>query len=366
MARGNLQVKPERQDDAAAQTAGTLAVGGAADEVPDREKAVAQENRRISVIYIGGVGRSGSTLIERILETYSGVCSVGELGLLHLVSSFGRNLSSVTCPCGAVVAECEHWRALRHEAALTDEELAELMRLQSIVFRTRSFLLYYLPVVGSEVRRSASRLAVLTERLYRAAAKIENSDLVVDGSNYAIGALVAARMPSVHLYVLHVVRAPEAVVHSWRKPKHHPAFDTPTSGRGPLRVLIGWWLHNLMVEALRFKVPVHRLRYEEFACAPRERIAELLSEVVGKTMPPSPAFEDERTIDFDVSHAILGNPALFAAGRTKIAADERFLREQSPAVRWASVLLTLPLRWLYGYRTVPQPPAKTATKRKKP
>ena len=37
---------------------------------------------RATVLYIGGMGRSGSTLVDRVLGQAPGVCSVGELVFL--------------------------------------------------------------------------------------------------------------------------------------------------------------------------------------------------------------------------------------------------------------------------------------------
>src|SRR5215467_11381586 len=59
----------------------------------------------VRVIYLGGLGRSGSTLLERLLGELPGVVPVGEV--VHLwrrgVAENGR------CGCGAEFGACEFW-----------------------------------------------------------------------------------------------------------------------------------------------------------------------------------------------------------------------------------------------------------------
>jgi len=57
------------------------------------------------VLYIGGFGRSGSTLVERILGQLPGFCSAGEIVFLWQRGLIDGQL----CGCGVPVPECEFW-----------------------------------------------------------------------------------------------------------------------------------------------------------------------------------------------------------------------------------------------------------------
>ena len=57
------------------------------------------------VVFIGGSGRSGSTLIERLLGRLPGVCNVGEVAFL-----WERGLQrGELCGCGLALLECPFW-----------------------------------------------------------------------------------------------------------------------------------------------------------------------------------------------------------------------------------------------------------------
>src|SRR4029450_12109098 len=60
---------------------------------------------RPTVLYLGGLGRSGTTVLERVLGELPGVCSVGEL--VHL---WRRGvLDDETCGCGSAFSACPFW-----------------------------------------------------------------------------------------------------------------------------------------------------------------------------------------------------------------------------------------------------------------
>ncbi len=62
----------------------------------------------VRVLYIGGSGRSGSTLVERMLGALPGVCNVGEVVLM-----WERGLlRGERCGCGIPLPQCPFWRAV--------------------------------------------------------------------------------------------------------------------------------------------------------------------------------------------------------------------------------------------------------------
>ena len=60
---------------------------------------------RVRVLYVGGLGRSGSTLMERLVGQLPGVCAVGEL--VHL---WERGVvADERCGCGEPFGRCPFW-----------------------------------------------------------------------------------------------------------------------------------------------------------------------------------------------------------------------------------------------------------------
>src|SRR5258706_786037 len=66
----------------------------------------------VRVLFIGGMGRSGSTLLDRMLGSAPGVVSVGEL------RKFWRRgvVTNELCGCGQPIRECPFWRDVAREA----------------------------------------------------------------------------------------------------------------------------------------------------------------------------------------------------------------------------------------------------------
>lgn len=57
------------------------------------------------LIYIAGYGRSGSTLLERILQCQSSFCACGEMA--NFWNIYGSDSSF--CSCGASLEVCQFW-----------------------------------------------------------------------------------------------------------------------------------------------------------------------------------------------------------------------------------------------------------------
>ncbi len=130
--------------------------------------------------------------------------------------------------------------------------------------------------------------------------------MVVDKSKRALDAAIMASLPSVQSYVLHVVRDPRAVVHSWGRTKTFSvAGETRTMGsRGLLSTVRRWTTNCVAAEVLRRQIPPSRwlfLRYEDFARSPQtsvERILALLDET--GTTP----FTSKTAVQLHPNHAL--------------------------------------------------------------
>src|SRR3989442_15817386 len=104
----------------------------------------------VKVLYIGGCGRSGSTLLDRMLGQVPGVFPLGELphlwrGLLH----------NAECGCGAPIRNCPFWLAVGECAFGGWEPLdaAEMLHLQRAVLRQRYLPFMVAPALWPPYRR---------------------------------------------------------------------------------------------------------------------------------------------------------------------------------------------------------------------
>lgn len=301
-------------------------------------------------MFVGGIGRSGSTLIERLLGAMPGVCPAGEV--VHL---WRRGLvDDEACGCGVPFSRCPFWSEVGASAFGGWERLdaRSVLDLQAHVDRTR-----YLPRLlreGPADRADGDwrRYTDLYHRLYGAIAARTGCRVIIDASKHASLAACLSWRYDIAVRVVHVVRDPRAVAHSWLK-RVPRVQATPSSlepemaRRSCATTAVHWLAQNAAFTALaRRGVPTWLLRYEDFARSPRQSFAAVAA-FAGCT-GPSP-FAGPRTVRLDGSHALSGNPMRAARGELQVHPDETWRQELRPAARAVVSALTAPLRSRYGY-----------------
>lgn len=278
---------------------------------------------QLPVLFIGGIGRSGSTVFELSLGTDPRIVSLGEV--MHL---WQRSLvDDEACGCGEAFSQCEFWQRVGEEAfggwsRINGRHVHGLRRRIDRTVRTPQLA----AGVGSATWRNDVReYASYYERLYRAALTVSGRDLVVDSSKQASLPYVLAYAPGVDLKVVHCVRDSRAVAYSWTKTVTRPEARTEEAREmtrySPGVLALKWMQHNLVIEALRLRrVPTMRLRYEDWAADPVGALDETL-EFAGLPPRANPAVS-RSWVDLPVTHTCSGNPMRFKTGRVEIRRDE--------------------------------------------
>ncbi|WP_344139923.1 sulfotransferase [Luedemannella flava] len=292
-----------------------------------------------SVMYIGGWGRSGTTIIDNVLGAHDGVFSAGEL--FHL---WQRGLiNGRRCGCGEPVRACALWReVLRVAYGDNPPDPRQMVVWQREVARARH---------TSRLLQRPHPLSDVTARLYRAIAEVTGARLIIDSSKVPSGAALLASMPGVTGYLLHVVRDPRAVAYSWQRPTRQLDLPRPALMRthGPVDSTSHWVFWNLLVEraARAFEARYLRVRYEDFAAAPADVIGLMLA--LAGMSPASDPFEEPHRVRLGGNHTVSGNPSRFRAGLVELRADEAWRGElPGPSAR-AVTALAMPLLHRYGY-----------------
>ena len=172
------------------------------------------------VLYLGGLGRSGTTLVERLLGELPSVCAIGEL--VHL---WQRDiLDDERCGCGVRFSACPFWTQVGARAfgGWHNVDVSRVHALRDSVERTR-----HIPRLASgqmpdpEVREYANYYA----RVYAAAAAVSGAEVVVDSSKHSALAHVLRWADDLDLKVVHVVRDARGVAYSWTKTVTRPETD---------------------------------------------------------------------------------------------------------------------------------------------
>ncbi|MEU4240105.1 sulfotransferase [Actinoplanes sp. NPDC026619] len=296
-------------------------------------------------MYIAGWGRSGTTIVDNIFNSYDNVFSTGELFYLwHRGLMIGRK-----CGCGVKFANCVTWRSIL-AAAFGDQlpDPAHVVELQKQTIRVRHTQSLADGVLSAE----AQEYLDIYTKLYHAIAEVTGAKLIVDSSKVPSGAALLTRMPGTVPYLLHMVRDPRAVTHSWMRAAPPPEKrNGSTIVQSPTSSTVHWLARNAITERLTRAFPGRhaRLRYEDFAADPQAAIEDLL-DLAGVASADGP-FVDANTVRLKPNHTIAGNPSRFRNGDIAVEADDRWVTEQRFGPRLTSTALAWPFLHRYGYRT---------------
>ncbi len=303
----------------------------------------------VRVLFLAGMGRSGSTLISRLAGQFPSVCAVGELCYLWDQGL----LNNRTCGCGEHFADCPFWTAVGREAfgGWDHVDAAEALRLRLSVERVRFVPALAASSLGTAFQQRVARYTALTSPVYRAIRAVSGAELVVDSSKYPSSAYVLRRTPGVELRVAHLVRASQGVSHSWQKVVERPDREGRTLARfSPVRTAVEWDVYNVMLESLRaLGVPCLRLRYEDFVAAPTEQLTRLLTfSGVDVGSDPFPYLRPGEA-DLLPDHSLAGNPNRFLSGPTTLRLDDRWRSDMPTGTRRLVTALTWPGLVRYRY-----------------
>jgi hypothetical protein len=307
----------------------------------------------VRVLFLGGLGRSGTTLLERVLGCLPGVCPLGEV--VHL---WHRDLiDDERCGCGRPFSTCDFWQEVGERAfgGWHTIDPRHVLLLRDRVERTRHIPRLAAP--GSTFRNNIREYADLYARVYTAAAEITGSAVVVDSSKHAGLAYCLRYAPEVDLRVAHVVRDARGVAYSWTKTVSRPESDgRDTMTRySPSRAALLWSVHNAAFGLLgAVGVAVRRFRYEEFVADPRATSLAIASFAGLDLHTDALGFladgaDGAVNADLPPTHSAAGNPMRFRTGPVEVRADDSWRTALPPRQRRIVTAIAAPLHGAYGY-----------------
>lgn len=304
------------------------------------------------VLYIGGVGRSGTTVLERALGELPGFRVLGET--VHL---WQRALvDDELCGCGRPFSDCPFWGAVGQRAfgGWDRVDAREVLELKRSVDRNRYLGRLAAPRLPADVAARVARYVGLYRRVYDAVAEVTGAGVLVDSSKHASLAFCLRWDPSLDLRVLHAVRDVRGVAYSWTKGTRRPEA---TSGRtsfmptySPASTALRWDLQNSAFGLLaRRGTPTRRVRYEEFVADPRGVLAQIAAFAGQPVTQEGLSFASGTSVELTAQHTVSGNPVRFSTGRVPLRRDEAWRTGLPAGQRRAVSLLAAPLLLRYGY-----------------
>lgn len=305
------------------------------------------------VVFLGGLGRSGSTLLERIMGQLPGVCTAGEL--VHL---WQRGLVwDERCGCGEPFSACPFWQRVGEVAfgGWDRVDAAEVHRLGERVDRTRYIPSLAVPRLAPGLTDRARRYAGYYAAVHAAVAEVSGASVVVDSSKNASLAYVLRTRSDLDLRVLHVVRDSRGVAYSWTKQVTRPeAGDAHQLMHRypPWRSALLWDAQNASFALLdRLGTPSERVHYEDLLADPVGTLRQVCAFLGLPAGDELGSFLHPDSVELTTAHTVSGNPMRFQTGTVRLRRDDSWRATMAASDRRLVSALTLPL--LLGYRYLP-------------
>lgn len=301
------------------------------------------------ILYIGGDGRSGSTLLDTMLSNHPDIFGAGELEMF-----FSDLAKDGSCSCGVLYRECPFWQEVLR---LLYEQLPQLN--PAAIARERELIeapLGRFRTSRHDLEKIRLRYGAVWSVLYQAISDVSGKPIIIDSSKSAYGN--AQRIHALHnlagnaISILHLIRDPRAVIYSeWGRGNNMRLEDgEPRAFLDGLLIkpLVGWMIANLAVSVTSTKnrsIPVQQLHYERLATDPIGTLQEIgqflaidLDSVVGLIRNNQP---------MTGSHGVRGN-RMRRQGPIKIKVDTEWVESMPYAARLCTRTVW-PVARHYGY-----------------
>lgn len=214
---------------------------------------------RPKVLYILGPGRSGSTLLDRLLAV-DDTLALGEF--CHY--PFGRMPRDARCGCGRMLPDCSTWQCLPPYWADDNKAIPHtLTRSVGIMLH----LALGTPSAMDHLQELTDRFVDCYQRLWRA----HGPQLIVDSSKSPGVALLLGRRHDLDLRLVWLRRDPRAVAYSLQRNRGKPELSTVErlDTHGPVMASAMWdWGQVGGMFAARTRVPTLVLEYDRLTSAP--------------------------------------------------------------------------------------------------
>ena len=304
----------------------------------------------VDIVFVGGWGRSGSTLLTRMLSEVPDFVAVGEVRDVFLRGI----MEDRVCGCGERFSACEFWQAVGDDAYGGWDKLS-VPRLKEL--RVLTDKPWHVPALIKPGLRKVTDDAVaeygeLLSTLYRSIRTVSGARYIVDASKIASYGAILQRTAGLSPRFIHLVRDPRGTLNSWMKQvrmtddldrtRYMPRYNT-ASGAGRY---LGY---NAEMHMVGKKSPHMLMKYEDLVLEPEANIRRALEFIGVPSDTDLSHFLGPEGVKLSTNHTIAGNPMRHESGWIALRPDESWRSKMPKARQLAIAALTLPLLKKYGY-----------------
>ncbi len=302
------------------------------------------------VIFLGGWGRSGSSVIANVLGSHPAATSVGELRYI-----WDRGIiENKRCGCGEIFSECEFWTKVLGRTDI--DANAALAEHQTTSIGSGATWRQLLAMLTGGVRRYRTRNAreiADLEAVYQAAAETSDKDILVDASKTPPYVLNLLNSEDLEVHFVHLVRDPRAVAYSWSRKRETKETSNEFLPRySAFKSSVYWIVFNFLGLWFRSREDCSYMmvRYESFCEDPRSTVDRILAHC-GVSGTEDLCWYDATTVGVQPQHSISGNPSRFNIGKVSIKPDDEWRARMGAGARRVVTVLCAPMLKHFGYGT---------------
>ncbi len=303
----------------------------------------------INVVYITGYGRSGSTLLDRMLGSIDGILSCGELEKVWVYGC----MNDYFCTCGKTFGECDFWSEVLSSLPMANQpsSVSEILRLKESVRVRRLMSLFKARLLKRPLPNDCTKYLSIWSGLLSSLRRCSGAKVIVDSSKapHLIYALSLA--PDINVHVIQLVRDSRAVAYSYGRLKVTRESVSRTryiKRSSPLAASLSWLSWNIQAELFsRTAMGITRIRYEDLVSDPQRELDKIFAALGWPRQQLR--FVTDAGLQLGPAHMVGGNPMRFQQGTIPLELDDEWRTRMSFARKLLVTMLTFPLLVRYGY-----------------
>lgn len=259
-------------------------------------------NNKLKVILLVSSGRSGSTILDLIMDSHPEIFGTGEIFQYEKAINF-----DIVCACGEKVKNCEFWQKVFKDVDFHNKLRAERNFFDCLLnnkkYKSKGHLI------------NKNEYIALYEEIYNNISRFSGKRIIFDTSKEPDRAELLSQSKNIDFIFLHLVRDGRGVV--WSYFKSHNKFFV---------YMLKWMKINLKIAIIkkrRKNIKKIYLNYNDFVENPKASLSKILEKV-------NCVYDDEM-LNFrkHSHHEMAGNYMARFSKRNKVKADKEW-RQKMP------------------------------------
>lgn len=310
--------------------------------------------RKPELIYIAGYGRSGSTLLERLLQCQPFVHACGEM--TNFFRIYGSDSSR--CSCGQSLENCKFWGGVAQEFLQQDFSIQKFPNYSRIQKKREAHWSHGGSLIP--IRHHNSYINIMKPFFEALARHSHENQILIDSSKTAYSTpyrpIAISQLDKFNVRVIHLVRDPRGVVWSVKKGLNR-RLEAGKKGKAMLpvlRAITGWVFANKAAYRLRNYLGKDNyclVRYEDLVEDPAqvlEHIARLWDVDLKKSIQVAKEAMNGSELQLPTMHQLGGNRMRFSK-TFSIRPDYTWKEKLNPRTNVMVKTITMPFLKKYGY-----------------